>query len=169
MLDLFKHALTTQFEAALCMLNDCLRLCPDAGWDALVAKYPFWHIAYHTLIFVDLYLTPSHGAFQFRPELHPGGWGEWDDEHPSRRFERDELLRYVAICRQKAKEIIVGETAETLAGPSGFDWLKITRAEMHLYNLRHIQHHVGGLNACLRRVEPSIDPKWMRAGWRELG
>ena len=167
MLDLFKHALTTQFEAGLCMLDDCLRLCPDAHWDAPVAKYALWHVAYHTLIFVDLYLTTSQKAFEFRPDLHPGRYGEWDNEYPSRRFERGELLGYVTICRQKARDTIAGETAETLAGPSGFHWLGFTRAETHLYNLRHIQHHTAQLAACLRRLDPSIDLRWVGAGWHE--
>ena len=38
-----------------------------------------------------------------------------------------------------------------LAGPSGFHWLKFSRLELHVYNIRHLQHHVGQLNAALRR------------------
>src|SRR5687767_9927213 len=97
MLEQFKSIVSTQFEAALCMLDDCLRKCPDDAWDARVAKYPFWEVAYHALIFVDLYLDRSKEAFAFRPDVHPGGWREWDDEHPTRRFSRGELLDYVQV------------------------------------------------------------------------
>jgi len=165
MIDLVKQVLANQFEASLCMMNDCVVKCPPAHWDGKVAKYPFWQVAYHTLCFVDLYLTVRHEAFVFR-DLHPGGWSEFDDEHPSRRFEQDELMRYLSICRQKAADTVAAETAETLAGPSGFEWLKFTRAETHVYNIRHIQHHTGQLGAYLRRFDEAINPKWVGSGWK---
>ena len=165
MIELFKQSLASQFEAGLCMTDDCLRRCPDAHWDGLVAKYPFWQVAYHTLCFVDLYLSPGKETFALR-DLHPQGWREFDDEYPSRRFARGELLDYVAICRRKAGETIAAETVESLMGPSGFSWLKFARAEAHLYNLRHLQHHAGQLGAYLRRADPSIEPRWIGAGWK---
>jgi hypothetical protein len=165
MLDLFKQSLTSQFEAGLSMLRDCVRQCSDAHWDGPIAKYPFWQVAYHTLCFVDLYLSPTRELFVFRSDLHPNGYDEFMEEYPSRRFERGELLAYAGICREKAVSAIGVETAQSLAGPSGFSWMKVTRAEMHIYNLRHLQHHVGALGAYLRRTEPSIDPQWVDAGW----
>ena len=166
MLDLIKQSLTRQFEAGLCMLDDCLRLCPAEHWDGLVAKYPFWQVGYHVLCFVDLYLTRDEKSFVCRPELQPLGLREFDDEHPSRNFGREELRGYVSICRQKAIDTIGAETAETLAGPSGFPWLKFPRAEAYLYNLRHIQHHTGQLGAYVRRVDSPLDPRWIGTGWR---
>ena len=165
MIDLVKRTLAHQFEASLCMMNDCLVKCPAAHWDGKVAKYPFWQVAYHALCFVDLYLTVKHEAFVFR-DLHPQGWKEFDDEYPSRRFEPDEITRYLTICRTKAADTIAAETAESLAGPSGFAWLKFSRAELHVYNIRHLQHHTGQLAAYLRRVDATIDPRWVGSGWK---
>jgi uncharacterized damage-inducible protein DinB len=34
---------------------------------------------------------------------------------------------------------------------SGFDWLPTNRMELHLYNIRHIQHHTGQLVERLRQ------------------
>ena len=165
MLELWKQSTLKQFEAALCMFNDCVRKCPDAHWDAPVAKYPFWQVAYHTLCFVDLYLTKDNDSFAFR-DLHPAREKELLDEYPSRRFERQEIERYIQICRDKAAESINAETELTLAGRSGFDWCRFSRAEMHLYNLRHLMHHTGQMGACLRRIDPSLDPMWMGSGWK---
>jgi uncharacterized damage-inducible protein DinB len=165
MLEQFKSIVSTQFEAALCMLDDCLRKCPEGAWDAPVAKYPFWEVAYHALIFVDLYLDRSKETFAFR-DIHPGGWGEWMDEHPSRRFERQELLDYIQVCRRKAYDVMAGETEASLAEQTGFDWLKFSRAELHLYNLRHLQHHTGQLGACLRKLGAGVDPRWIGRGWK---
>ena len=148
------------------MLNDCIGKCPPALWDTPVAKYPFWQVAYHALCFVDLYLSPGEDAFTPRDDYHPAGWREFDAEYPSRRFERDEILAYLALCRQKAGDALAVETPATLEAPSRFPGRPATRGELHLYNLRHLQHHVGQLGACLRREDESIDPRWVGSGWR---
>jgi hypothetical protein len=165
MTDLFKNILTSQFQASLCMLNDCIQKCPLEHWDGKVAKYPFWQVAYHTLCFADLYLSPSEQSFQFR-DIHPKGWSEFNDEYPSRGFDKPELTAYAATCRQKAIDTLAAETRESLSGESGFSWLEFSRAEAHLYNIRHIQHHAGQLGAYLRRVDQALNPRWIRAGWK---
>lgn len=164
MIEPVKAALTAQFEAALWMLKDCLAKCPDEHWDGKIAHYPFWNVAYHVLCFADLYLSPREQEWKPRA-IHPTGMKELSEEFPSRRFERAELLEYVDFCRAKALEQFRGETAESLAGGSGFDWYKVNRLEMHLINLRHIQHHTGQLSAFLRRL--TIDAKWCGSGWKQ--
>jgi hypothetical protein len=76
----------------------------------------------------------------------------------------------VEICRRKLVETLAAETPESLAAPSGFSRLSFSRGELHLYNLRHIQHHTGALSAYLRRVDASLkDSKavdWVRKGWQ---
>jgi hypothetical protein len=166
MIEHVKRMLAGQFEAALCMMNDCLAKCPSDQWDGRVAKYPFWQVAYHTLCFADLYLTESEAAFALRGDLHPAGWSEFHDEFPSRRFDERELAAYLAICRQKAVETIAAETAESLGRPTGFHWLRFSRLELHVYNIRHIQHHAGQMSAFLRRVDGAIDPRWVGTGWK---
>lgn len=166
MLEHVKKILTGQFEASLCMLDDCVRKCPDAHWDGAVAKYPFWQVAYHVLCFVDLYLSVGEAAFVPRADLHPRGLAELDEEHPSRRFGREEILEYIAICRRKAVEAIAAETPESLEAWCGFTGRPLSRGELYVYNLRHLQHHVGQLGAFLRRVDPAIDPRWVGTGWK---
>jgi len=170
MLNFIRDTIVSQFEASLYMLNECIEKCPADQWDAAIGKYPFWHVAYHTLCLVDLYLTSGVDAFHYRPEFHPKRQSEFDGEHPSRRFDKSELVAYLAICRQKLIDKLAAETAESLQGPSGFPWLRFSRAEAHLYNLRHVQHHTGQLSAHLRRVDPMLqDPqavRWIGAGWR---
>lgn len=175
MSDYLNKILLAQFEAALWMLNDCIKKCPAEHWEGKIARYPFWQVAYHTLCFTDLYLTPSEDSYELRA-IHPRGWSEFNDEHPSRRFEKPELTDYVKTCRQKAIDTLAAETQATLEGRCGFrrlhrrsDVIPFTRGELHLYNLRHIQHHTGQLSAYLRRVDDSFqDPqalRWARSGW----
>lgn len=169
----FRTLTLSQFRAALAMLEQCITRCPDEHWDAIIGKYPFWQVAYHTLCFVDCYLSPSNddftrevearqntGATAFNPQ--PRGMAELEGEYPSRRFTRNEMIQYAAMCREKLDATIPNESDETLAGPSGFSWLKFSRAEAHLYNLRHVCHHTGQLSAALRRA--GVDTSWVKAG-----
>lgn len=159
----FTQVVTSQLEAAVAMLAGCANRCPDELWDQPIAKYPFWQVAYHALCFADCYLATSDAAWQPHPTLHPAGRAELSEECPSRRFTRDELVRYAELCRLKIGQALTADTTETLAGPSGFPWLPFSRAELHLYNLRHAQHHAGQLTAFLHRHD--INAPWIKTHW----
>lgn len=156
--------LISQFEAALAMHRECVARCPAEQWDAAIGKYPFWHVSYHTLMFVDCYLARTNESFVPRPEFLPAGRAELDEEYPSRRFTQPELLAYIDVLHPQLRDTIAAETPETLQGPSGFSHLPFTRAELHLYNIRHVQHHTGQLGAFLRRI--GVSTAWVKAGWR---
>jgi hypothetical protein len=168
MIDFVKQILTGQFEASLAMMNECLRLCPDEHWESKIGQGTFRWVAYHTLFFVDLYLTPNEDAFELRQLHHRGG----DERGPVAcvGLDRAEAQSYVLICRQKAIDSLRTETPETLAGPSGFSRYKCSRGELHLINIRHIQHHTGQLSAFLRHVDPACHERpalpWVATGWR---
>jgi hypothetical protein len=168
MLDLYKQTLVSQFEASLAMFNQCVAECPSEHWEGKIANGPFRWVAYHTLFFADLYLSPSESAFQLR-DLHQRG-GDERGENASPGLSKEETLAYVPLVRQKLLDMLGAETAESLAGPSGFSWRKFSRAEIHLYNLRHVQHHTGQMGAYLRRVAPALFGQrslpWIGAGWR---
>ena len=168
MLDLVKQILTGQFEASLAMLNACIAACPEEHWEGKIANGSFRWVAYHTLFFVDLYLSPSEEAFQLRDLHHRGGDERGEDA--SLGLSKQETLSYVPVCRQKMHRAIAAETVQSLAGPSGFSYRKFSRAELHIYNIRHIQHHTGQLSAYLRRVDPAhIGQRslpWIGSGWR---
>jgi len=170
MIEHMKKIFTGQLEAALAMLNDCVGQCPPEHWDGKIAKYTFWQVAYHTACYGDLYLSPSKEAFRLR-NIHPQGWKEFEEEFPSRRIEKTEILDYIAHCREKAGPAIAAETRETLEGPSGYSWCPFSRAELHVYNIRHVQHHTGQLGVYLRRADVSLQKqdalRWVRTGWKD--
>jgi hypothetical protein len=163
MIEYFRTILTGQFEAALCMLYDCVRKCPDAHWECKIANDSFRQIAYHTLFFVDYYQSQDESTFTLRDLHHRGG-----DERlstVSTGLTKSETLSYVTICRGKALEALAAETLESLQRESGFSNMPFTRGEMHLSNLRHIQHHTGQLSASLRRVVEDGERWWVKTGW----
>jgi hypothetical protein len=167
-LTLFQRSVQGQFEAALAMLGECIRVCPGEHWERKIAQLTFRQIAYHTLFFTDLYLSPGEEAFALR-ELHERG-GDEREPRPMPGLAQEETLGYVVICREKLTDALAGETAESLAAPSGFSWCIFPRGELYLYNLRHVQHHTGQLSAYLRREVPACEPRgvlpWVSTGWR---
>ena len=167
MIDNVRQILTGQFEASLAMLNQCIEACPPEHWEGKIAQSTFRWVAYHTLFFCDLYLSPSSKAFEVR-DLHRRG-GDEREPVECAGLPKDDTLAYVPICRQKMLKSIAAETQESLAGPSGFSWYKVTRGELHLINIRHIQHHTGQLSAYLRRTDDRFKDRktlrWIGSGW----
>ena len=165
MTDHLKTILTGQFEAALCMLKECIEKCPPEHWETKIANDTFRQVAYHTLFYVDFYLSPSEAAFVWR-DCHARGGNERTSTEACAGLSQEETLAYLADCRQKLEQTLVAETAESLQRESGFSWLPFTRAEAHLYNIRHVQHHTGQLSASLRKVVKATESWWVRRGWR---
>src|SRR5438105_8195979 len=112
MIDYLKTILTAQFEASLCMLSECIQRCPQEHWEGKIANDTFRQVAYHTLFFVDLYLSPNENAFELRDLNHRGG----DERGPalSPGLSNQDTLSYVAICRQKMIQTIAAETSESM-------------------------------------------------------
>ncbi|MCE9618936.1 MAG: DinB family protein [Planctomycetes bacterium] len=165
--DHFKNVLSAQYEATLCMLNDCIVKCPAEHWEGVIAKYPFWQVVYHTLCCTDIYLTPGgEAAFKPHPVFHPKGMEDIRGEYPSRRFSREELLAYLAFCREKMASTMAQETQASMEAPTKFPWLTMSQSEMHIYNIRHVQHHAGQLGAFLRRQGGEL--RWVKRGWVPL-
>lgn len=151
-------AVAGQYGAALGMLRVCLEQADEAAWQAPVGTRPFWHVAYHALYITDFYLSPDEKTFR-PPSFHREDydvlgsqpWAPHRKVVADRPYDKDTLKTYVDACRAKAKLTMDGETETSLDGASGFSWLKFSRLELHLYNIRHLQHHTGQLGACLRR------------------
>jgi hypothetical protein len=170
MIDIYKSALIGQFHAALSTLGAAARQCPEEHWHGLVCTQPFSHVAYHALFYADFYLSRDEASYR-RPSFHRveyqffGGTKLPPDEEPISdfAFPRDIIFEYVEHCRRKATESIAAETVESLVGPSGFWWYKIPRAEFHVNNVRHIQHHAAHMGLFLRRVA-GIEIGWVATG-----
>ena len=163
--DLVKHMLRSQYGAALRMLADCVAACGDEHYEGRIAGATFRQIAYHTLFFTDFYLSATEGEFRLRRLHRRGGDERGPDLCPG--LSPDETLAYARLCRRKAARSLAAETEPSLRGPSGFVRRDVSRAELHVYNIRHIQHHTGAMSAYLRRVDPRLrqDPlgelKWV--------
>ena len=157
-----------QFGAAIADLDNALRACPDELWrarlwdDPLQEKFflpEYWYIVYHTLFWLDLYLTGSEEGF-----VPPAPFLLVEqDEHgplPERAYTKDELQAYLAACRKRCQTTIESTTDEAAQRRCRFGWGELSFAELLLYSMRHVQGHAAQLNLFLGQKVGSA-PSWV--------
>ena len=152
----WKTMLWRQFGAAIDMLENALRACPDELWNVRLWDDPafpsgfseFWYVAYHTLFWLDLYLSGRVEGFAppapfTLDELDPAG------RLPERQYSKNQLQAYLMHCRQKCQATIEALTDEQARQPCKFAWGEASFAELLLDNMRHVQEHAAQLNLLL--------------------
>jgi hypothetical protein len=163
--DVWKESLWRQFGAAIDYLEDTLSACPADLWLAPLWKTPdkspefsqFWYIAYHTLFWLDLYLTGAEEGFV---PPYPFTLIEQDDDGPlpERVYTKDELQAYLNDCRRRCQAVIGSLTDETARRRCQFGWGECSFLELLLYNLRHVHGHASQLNMLLgQAIGPQPD------------
>jgi uncharacterized damage-inducible protein DinB len=157
----WKAIVRSQFGAAIEMLENAVAACPDELWSDRSRRPEFWYVVYHTLFFLDLYLSESVEAFVPPPPFNLDEL-EKDGVLPERPYTKAELQAYLAHGRAKCRSVIDAMTDEKAGRRCGFEWLDLSQAELLLYNFRHVQHHAGQLYLILRQATDSA-PRWVRA------
>ena len=149
-----------QFGAAIDMLENAIIACPEEIWGNQSGYHEFWYIAYHTLFWLDLYLSDSPDGFM-PPE--PFTLAELDPEGllPDHVYSKEELKNYLNHGRSKCRLKIENLTKEKARQRFVFGTLDLSIQELILYNMRHVQHHAAQLNLILRQKIDSA-PRWVR-------
>ena len=153
----WKGMIWRQFGAAIDMLENAVIACPDDLWSDRSRRPEYWYLVYHTLFFLDLYLSDSVEGFTppapFNlDELDPAGL------LPGRPYTKGELRAYLEHGRKKCQETIEALTDEKARQRCGFERPDVKVAELLLYNMRHVQHHAAQLNLILRQTVDSAPP-----------
>jgi uncharacterized damage-inducible protein DinB len=157
----FIPALYSQFGAANQMLENAIDACPDELWGDERQPPAFGYLVYHTLFYLDYYLADSVAGFE--PPA-PFGRGELDPSGvmPERVYSRSEMREYLEHGRRRCRRALEAMTEESAREPCGFPRKAMSRFELHIYNLRHVQHHAAQLNLILRQRTHSA-PGWVSA------
>jgi hypothetical protein len=143
-----KNEIISQYKASIKMLMDTIIQCPEATWYNNDSASPYWRLVYHAIYFTALYLSqnpdrylPWHG--------HQDGYENLGsltrDKKPiivERIYTKEEMLEYTESLLTQCKNSVMETEPDE---QSGFYWLPMSRMEVHLYNIRHIQHHTGQL------------------------
>ena len=163
-----KHSLIAQYKAALATLGQAIERCPETEWHEAHGDYPFSQVVFHTLIFTDLYLEGERGALEDQPfhQEHREFFRDYEElqpVEPTQLYDRSGCEEYLAFCTDKCERMVGSETDESLFGPSGFERRPPTRLELHIYNIRHIQHHAAQLGLRLQPIT-GRELDWVKRG-----
>ncbi len=155
----FKKILWNQLGASIDSLELAIRMCPKRIWGNKPGFHEFWYVSYHTLFFLDYYLSDTDKGFK---PPKPFTFGELDPAGvlPDRVYTKNELLKYLEFGRRKARKKLKTMTNQKLLKSCGFERKDFTVAELMIYNTRHVQHHAAQLNQLLRQKTNSA-PKWV--------
>lgn len=165
---LWRTIIWRQFGAALDMLENAMSTCPDELWSVRLWKSnpldpaglsEFWYVSYHTLFWLDLYLSGSVEGFTppapfTLDEIDPAGL------LPERQYSKDELQSYLEHCREKCRETIERLTDEKVRQRCKFSWGEVSFAELLLDNMRHVQEHAAQLNLILGQ-KVGLSNRWV--------
>ena len=155
-----------QFGAAIDMLDNAIQACSDDLWQARLfierSVQPefseFWYIAYHTLFWLDLYLSDSLEGFA-PPE--PFSLSELQAGLlPESVYTKTELRSYLAHSCGKCKARLEAKTDLLVSQQIRPDWREMSIAELMLYNMRHVQEHAAQLSLFLGQQVGSA-PGWV--------
>jgi hypothetical protein len=163
---LWRTSLWQQFGATIDMLDNALVACPDALWrerlwhnspdHPLPADFPpefaeFWYIAYHTLFWLDLYLSGVR-----EEDFSPPAPFIWTELGPSvslaRPYTKEDLRAYLASLRRRCHDTLVALTDERARQIVEYPWTQgqtVSFLELQMYNMRHVHEHTAQLSLFL--------------------
>ncbi len=152
----FKIGIWRQFGATIEYLENTITACPDHLWHASMwdtgqsrpERSQVWYVAYHTLFWLDLYLTGTEDGF-VPPAPFTLIEQDGDDPMPERPYTKAELLGYLEGCRARCIATIQNLTDEKAHQRCEFAWGEVSFFELLIYNLRHVQEHAGQINMLL--------------------
>lgn len=166
MASIWQSSIGQQFGAAIDMLDNTLSACPAELWHEQLWHIPdepkafteFWYLAYHTLFWLDLYLSGAVDGFAppapfTLDELDPAGL------LPERPYTQDELRHYLAHCRRKCQVTVETLTDARAEQRCTFGWGEVSFAALLLDNMRHVQEHAAQLSLFLGQQ------RGLTAGW----
>lgn len=167
-------ALWKQFGAAIDALDKAVQDCPDDLWTGGLWKVhwespdapdeaEFWYIAYHTIFWLDVYLSGEVEGFT--PPT-PFTLSEFDPAGalPDRTYTKEELRVYLAYTRQKCQSTLAALTEQTARRQITFGWMKSAGVgffELQLYSMRHVQEHASQLHMFLGQHRDEEIKTWV--------
>ena len=161
--------LIAQYEAAFLTLKNCLDACPIEIWNGPVVNHSFNQSLFHALFFADVYLGEHVDELE-QQDFHRenvdtfAGYEEWEDRKPENSYSKSFLNAYLEHDLEKMRRTVGSQGETELQSKVSFHWLDLTRAELHVYNIRHLQHHAAQLIMRLR-LHTDVNIGWQKSGW----
>ena len=143
--------LGSQYKAALQMLRQTIGKIPSDQWNNDEYNNPNWQIAYHAIWATRFYLSANSESFvpwekAIEGAESLGGMQDWENPEEGVIIEgyhsKEELLSFIDSIEEGLQQAI---STLPLTGNSGFEWYPYSRLELHINNIRHLQHHAAQL------------------------
>jgi len=139
------EVLARQYDRVWEMLRDAISQLSDEQWRTSDCEWlaPI-RLAYHLVETAEFYRFDDP-----QEATEPLNW----DEGPTEALpSQAELLAYLDRVQSMVREwLTAGGEGEWLRPDDKYEWTGGTRLDRAVYSLRHSQHHVGQINAELRR------------------
>jgi hypothetical protein len=162
-MDILK-VIQSQYHASIEMLAQSIEKCPPELWHREEDNNKFWHLAYHTLFYTHLYLSPTEADFtpweKHRPDyyaLGPLPMPPHKQPKIGEPYTKEEIQEYLEHLRSKIDKMV---NSTDLHAESGFEWLPFSKLELQFYNIRHLMQHTGELGERLGHAA-QIDIDWV--------
>ncbi len=162
-----KTSLWQQFGAAIDFLDISIEACPGELWTASLWQTPdtypefsqFWYVAYHTLFWLDLYLTGTEEGFA-PPQPFTLIEMDMHAPPPDPTYTKEEVQTYLKYGRQKCQTKIESLTDDKAKQRCRFGWGECSYLELLMYNMRHVHGHASQLNMLLGQHGIPV-PSWV--------
>jgi hypothetical protein len=155
--------LKRQLDCSLEMLAKAIELCPDDAWADDSGHAPVWEQVYHALFWFNAWLRDWQKPIEY-PEFHIAEALDIK-RRAGKTIDRSQILAYLAKVSADYEAFMTGVDDAGLldtATAFGRQW---TTADRILGQVRHIQHHVGYLNAILS-ASRGVRVHWVGYGER---
>ena len=181
-MDLFIEACRRQYRLSLTMARQAVELCPDEVWNQREeGEPPFWQQMFHALQITEGYAAESfadarmdlavrlleprdavEGEPPFRPLVEAVGRLMDASYEPPHVADRETLLDLADQVLERCNASLDRDGARAPDDPAAnpFPWTGATSYDKHIYNLRHLHHHLGRINGLLRR-QANIGNPWV--------
>lgn len=155
------EVITSQYNASLEMFENSLSSCPESLWQDASYENRFWHIAFHTMFWTHMYLNDTEHSFEkWEKHIEDYQWLNFRSNNYAEEeviYSKEEVLNYLSFCRAQLSGHLPTLNFENAGG---FSWIRVNKLELHIYNIRHIQHHTSQLTDRLKEVEDT-PIKWV--------
>ena len=162
------ESLVSQFNASLITLENCIDSCPPEEWNQSHGDYPFSQVVFHTLFYCDFYLSKNEEIFKTQ-EFHRNhkdtfaDYEELEYRLPVRLYDKAFIKEYLEYCKEKIKVEVKNFRIEDLLNVREESIRKMSKLELYIYVIRHIQHHAAQLGLRIQFVIKK-EMKWVSRG-----
>ncbi len=177
-MEVFVESCRRQYRQSFTMLRQVVELCPDELWDDGSDEAAFWQQLYHVLLITDGYATgvvgdldevarrvlnppvPAPGEPPFKPLFDKVSGLMTTGFETVAPLTRQEALALLDDVETHCDEALVRDSGRDASDPASnpFPHTGSTAYDKHIYNLRHVHHHLGRLNGLLRRKAGIANP-----------